>query len=73
MREIIRKFKEKQYYKQRAKKWEKFKINNEELICGLVKEENHPRLWEYDCFNCSYDKDFFEQYGCMYVKGFMNY
>ena len=63
--------KEWKYYRARFKKWEEFKQNNKELECGLVKEPRY--LWEKECHNCSYDKDFFEKYGCMYVKGFMDY
>lgn len=77
MRDIIHKYKEKKYWRKRANKWENFKIYNKELQCGLVKECKStgytPRLWEYDCNNCSYEKNFFDKYGCMYVKGFMNY
>lgn len=75
---IIRKRKKLKYYRERAKLWKEFKKENANLQCGLVKENKEygyiPYLWEYDCTNNScYDKDFFEKYGCMYVKGFMDY
>lgn len=81
---IFEKIKEKQYWKKRAKLWKNFKENNDintihneisEIKCGLVKKTPYytPFSWEYECNNCSYDKEFFDKYGCMYIKGFMNY
>lgn len=74
---LFQKYKEKQYYKKRAELWKQFKKENKfkQIECGLVKETKcyTPWLWEYDCNNCSYDKDFFDKYGCMYIKGFMDY
>lgn len=67
MRDIIHNYKENKYWRKRANKWENFKIYNKELQCGLVEE------CKSNCNNCSYEKNFFDKYGCMYVKGFMNY
>lgn len=74
---IFEKIKEKRYWKKRAKLWANFKNNNDisKIQCGLIeKTKNYiPMDWEYECHNCSYNKDFFEKYGCMYIKDFMNY
>lgn len=74
-REWLERYKKIKYYKNRAKKWEEFKKQNgQHLQCGLVKKRPdlgyYPSLWEYDCPKYCYDKDFFEKYGCIYVKGF---
>lgn len=75
--EKIKEIRENRYWKKRARKWKKFKHYNNinKIKCGLVKKtENYrPKLWEYDCLKDCYNKDFFEKYGCMYIKGFMNY
>lgn len=70
-------YKKRKYYKQRAKNWEEFKKQNgQHLKCGLVKKDKelgyYPSLWEYDCrHKWCYEKEFFEKYGCIYVKGFI--
>ncbi len=71
----IYQYKEKKYWKNREILWEDFKIRHNDFVCGLVKETSRytPTLWEYDCCNCCYNKDFFDKYGCMYIKDFMEY
>lgn len=71
LKKIIREYKKRKYYEQRAKRWKEFKKSHPNMECGLVK--NPKWLWEKDCDNCSYDDDFFEKYGCMYVKDFEDY
>lgn len=68
---IVKKYKTYKYYKKRAQIWNEFKKTHQDMECGLVKA---PK-WEYekDCDNCSYDEEFFEKYGCMYIKDFMDY
>lgn len=70
LKKLIREYRKNKYYKNRAKRWKEFKKTHEEIECGL----GEPKwLWEKECHNCSYDKDFFEKYGCMYIKGFEEY
>lgn len=78
IRKSIKKYKEKKYWEKRANLWEDFKSNNkiEEMKCGLVKKTEYytPGIWEYDCNSrpC-YNKEFFDKYGCEYIKNFLNY
>lgn len=74
----IKNYKEKQYWKKRADLWENFKSNNKikEMECGLVEKTDYydPRFWEYDCISSiCYNKDFFDKYGCIYIKSFLDY
>ena len=71
LKKKIEKYKEKKYYERRAIRWKRFKTYNKDMECGLVK--NPCRSWEKDCYNCCYDKDFFDKYGCIYIKGFEKY
>ena len=69
--------KESKYWKRRATIWERFKLENkpEEFECSLVRETKNykPHLWEYDCNpELCYDKEFFDKYGCIYIKNFWN-
>ena len=71
IKKLIREYKKRKYYEQRAKRWAYFKKANLNLECGLT--QNSKWLYERDCHNCAYDKNFFEKYGCMYVKDFEDY
>lgn len=64
------KFYKKKYLKYRNKmltqvKWKEYKIEHNELICGL---DNEP------CFNdsCTSEENF-EKYGCIYLKEYKDY
>ena len=70
LKQLIKQYKKRKYYEQRAERWAYFKKQNPNLKCGLTK--NSKWIYERYCHNCSYDNDFFEKYGCMYVKGFEN-
>ena len=70
-KKIIREYRICKYYKKRAKMWKNFKKTHKYMECGLVKDPKWS--YEIDCHNCSYDEDFFEKYGCMYIKDFMDY
>lgn len=76
--EKIKEIRKKRYWEKRARKWENFKSKNDisKIQCGLIKKtiQYTPKLWEYDCLQdyCC-NKDYFEQYGCMYIKGFIDY
>lgn len=68
---LIERHQRNKYYKKREERWNEFKKTYTELECGLLK--NSRWTWEKECHNCSYKKDFFEKYGCMYIKDFMDY
>ena len=81
IKELICEYKKRKYYKKRAKNWKEFKEQSFELRhnlplqCELVDErldlEISPFSWECYCWGDEcYSKEFFEKYGCRYVKGF---
>ena len=70
-KKIIREYRICKYYKKRAEMWKNFKKTHKYMECGLGKYDR----WVLSscCHNCCYDEDFFEKYGCMYIKDFMDY
>ena len=70
-KKIIREYRRYKYYKKRAEMWKNFKKIHKYMECGLGKYDKWV-LPSY-CHNCCYDEDFFEKYGCMYIKDFIDY